>query len=298
MKKHAYMIIAHNEIDSLVHLLKELDDPRNDIYLHIDKKSQEINTGLVKAAVSKSNLFFVPRLRVYWGTISQVKCELLLIKEALKGQYHYYHLISGVDFPLKSQDYIHGLLENDDKEYLSYHLSGENGDDFLYKLKIYYPLLGIVGKGYFEGNSLKAKIGRKLGIWQRSLDHYQEAHNVDRTRKNKDIVFYKGDQWFSITHDFAEYVLKHKSQILKTYSMTNGPDEIFMATAAMNSSFSHRVVNNSFREIDWERGTPYEFKLSDLEELKSSDKLFARKILYSKEPELVEALSEYIQSGK
>ena len=287
--------MAHSDFDSLCYLLKELDDPRNDIFLHIDKKSGIIDFEKIKGAVKKSGLYFVPRMKVFWGTISQVKCELRLLKASVINNYHYYHLISGSDFPIKSQDYIHKLLENDERNYLSYFLSGDDEKGFLYKLKIYYPLLAFVGKGNFSGNSFQDRLGRKLGNWQLSLNRLQEQLGVDRTRKYKDIVFYKGDQWFTITHDFALFVLKHKRQIIRMYSFTNGPDEIFMQTLALNSEFANKVVNNSMRQIDWLRGDPYEYKLSDLDELMKSDKLFARKIYYSKEPELVNAISEYIQ---
>lgn len=38
MKKHAYLIMAHNNWKILEKLLILLDDKRNDIYLHIDLK--------------------------------------------------------------------------------------------------------------------------------------------------------------------------------------------------------------------------------------------------------------------
>ncbi len=37
--KHAFLIIAHNEPEVLAALLRQLDDERNDIYLHIDARS-------------------------------------------------------------------------------------------------------------------------------------------------------------------------------------------------------------------------------------------------------------------
>lgn len=43
MQKHAYMIIAHNEFDLLEILVRLLDDPRNDIYVHIDAKVKDFN---------------------------------------------------------------------------------------------------------------------------------------------------------------------------------------------------------------------------------------------------------------
>lgn len=38
--KHAFLIIAHADMETLVVLLRSLDNIRNDIYLHIDKKRE------------------------------------------------------------------------------------------------------------------------------------------------------------------------------------------------------------------------------------------------------------------
>ena len=38
--RHAFLILAHNEFQILKILLSMLDDGRNDIYLHIDKKGK------------------------------------------------------------------------------------------------------------------------------------------------------------------------------------------------------------------------------------------------------------------
>lgn len=40
--RHAYLIMAHNEWSLLNVLLSLLDDDRNDIYLHIDKKVKQM----------------------------------------------------------------------------------------------------------------------------------------------------------------------------------------------------------------------------------------------------------------
>ena len=36
--KHAYLIMAHHEFEVLGKLVQALDDERNDIYIHFDKK--------------------------------------------------------------------------------------------------------------------------------------------------------------------------------------------------------------------------------------------------------------------
>ena len=43
MKKHAYLIMAHNNWKILEKLLNLLDDKRNDIYFHIDLNSDFID---------------------------------------------------------------------------------------------------------------------------------------------------------------------------------------------------------------------------------------------------------------
>ena len=43
--KHAFLIMAHNEPAVLRTLLAMLDDPRNDVYLHIDRRADALRPG-------------------------------------------------------------------------------------------------------------------------------------------------------------------------------------------------------------------------------------------------------------
>ena len=36
--RHAFLIMAHNNKEQLLELLRQLDHTRNDIYIHIDRK--------------------------------------------------------------------------------------------------------------------------------------------------------------------------------------------------------------------------------------------------------------------
>lgn len=108
MKKHAYLIMAHNNWKILEKLLILLDDKRNDIYLHIDLKSDFIDFS---SKVHNANLFIFHEIDVRWGDISLIQVEFFLFKTAYcKGNNSYYHLISGSDLPLKTQDEIHAFL--------------------------------------------------------------------------------------------------------------------------------------------------------------------------------------------
>ena len=65
--------------------------------------------------IEKSHLYFTQnRISVVWGDFSQIECELTLFTEATqKNNYDYFHLISGVDVVIKSQNEIH--------KFFSYH---------------------------------------------------------------------------------------------------------------------------------------------------------------------------------
>lgn len=82
-KKHAYLIMAHNNFYILEKLLHLLDDPRNDIYVHIDKKVSEFDFVHYKNICEKATVIYPSkRINVHWGTQSQVITELLLYREA------------------------------------------------------------------------------------------------------------------------------------------------------------------------------------------------------------------------
>lgn len=293
--KHAYLIMAHNDFESLQYLLQAIDDERNDIYLHIDKKTSYVDYDEIRTWVKNAGLFFVPRINVRWGHSSFVKCELILLETATKnGKYKYYHLLSGIDYPLKSQDEIHSALEDKNLEYLNYHFEGDEGDEFAYKIRYYHPFMGLTGRGIFEGPGKKNELMRRITKKHWEVVEKQKLKGVDRRKKYPEIQFVKGDNWCSVTDDFARYVLSKKNKIMRMSHFVNTPDEFFMATLAYNSVFKDRIANDSLRLIDWQRGTPYEFVNTDLEELKQSEKFFARKISYVNEPELVRALAEYI----
>lgn len=122
-KKHAYLIMIHEDSEVLHRSLELINDKRNDIFIHIDAKSDDSFKSKLYLYVKLSNLYFVENpVEVYWGHYSQVLAELLLFEKAAKtGRYRYYHLLSGNDMPIKSQDYIHRFFEeNDGKEFIGF----------------------------------------------------------------------------------------------------------------------------------------------------------------------------------
>ena len=106
MKKHAYLIMAHHQFEILMIFLRLMDHERNDFYIHIDIKTKDIPIEKIRNSVKYSRIEFINRMSVNWGGYSQIECELNLLKQALRGEYDYYHLVSGIDMPIKTKNKI------------------------------------------------------------------------------------------------------------------------------------------------------------------------------------------------
>ena len=146
--KHAYLIMAHNQMDILKKLLEEIDYEQNDIYVHIDAKAGEIDRDNLIKHVTKSKVYFVNRMSITWGGASIVKCELRLMKKAAKVGYQYYHLLSGNDFPIKTQKQIHDFFDsNSGKEFIEYWKRDKK--DYEYRVQYYYPFQEKIGRLYY-----------------------------------------------------------------------------------------------------------------------------------------------------
>lgn len=282
--KQAYLIMAHKCDETFFTLLHMLDYEKNDIFIHMDKKNKQFNPNSI--LLKKSSVYFSDkRINVRWGGYSQIEAELILLEKALlTGKYGHYHLLSGEDLPIKSQEEIYKFFnENADKEFVAF----DNIEFKAYeRVRYFYFFQDIIGRDphlILRGLN-KISIGIQKGM------HIQRNYNQK---------FLKGANWFSISDEFARYVLSLKKWIRRTFRYTKCCDEIFLQTICINSKFKKRLFYNGFdddykaimRLIDWKRGEPYVFREDDMEELLNSDKLFARKFQSNVDIKIIQKLS-------
>lgn len=286
--KHAFLIIAHSQYELLATLAELLDHPNNDIYILIDKKSTPPSRSIFKQ--KKSGLFILDkRIDIRWGDISQIKAELLLFRTALNnGNYSYFHLLSGVDLPIKPLDYIFSFFEaNNNKEFVGF----SNDINWQYKINRYHLLT----RFYRISGKKKEKVDNI-----RYISEFIINKLFKRTDNN--TTFKKGANWCSITYGFCKYLISKEQYILKRFRYTSCADEIFLQTILWNSPFRNNIYcledeySSCLREIDWQRGNPYVWGRSsgDLAVLQKSDKLFARK--FSMEyPEIIQNIRNIVK---
>lgn len=285
-KKHAYLIMAHNNFSQLQMLVSLLDDSRNDIYLHIDKKSKAFRCEDIH--VQHSKLVFIDRIRVNWGGHSQIVCEMNLLRAAAPQHYQYYHLLSGIDLPLKTQDEIHDFFNRSyPNNFIRFDEVANRTGSFLPRISQYHILQDTIGRN----------AGKFIAVLER-LEHYSLLlqNKIGISRKQY-IQAYKGTNWFSITDPLVQHILDNEKLIRRQFYYSICADEVFLHSVAMASPYRDHIVNNSLRAIDWKRGTPYTFRQADVEELLSSPNLFGRKFDINIDPNAVDDVVAFLSAS-
>lgn len=260
--KQVILVMGHGEQSTILQkTIEVLDDKDIDFFIHWDKKYKQPD---IRA--KHSTVYFVrPRLNIAWGTDTQIKGEILLLKEAYKSiqNYKMFHLISAVDMPLMDVSYFKKFF-NGNRSYLGF---DNNSSTVANRVRYYYPFSNI----NFRTHPLWTKI---VILTNRFLQ-------VDRWKKYKETSIYKGPNWFSLNREDVSKVLEAN---LNKFFHSYCADEVFIQTLLPQLNNHNHQSNDNFaalRYIDWNRGQPYLFQMSDVEELrkvKNTEYAFARKI--------------------
>lgn len=290
--KHAYCIIAHQDPVMLHVMIAMLDHPLNDIYVHIDRRV-DINPFLTVKTKWSKVVFLPDRLAVEWGNTVQIDTELLVFEYAYNnGPYSYYHMMSGQDLPLRSQDFIHEFMDikYPHSEFVT--VNDECADylrDLEYKTRYYHFFV------------------KSLSDTNHSFSHYwhyflhglairiQKWMGIKRTYP---FELKKSLHFASITHEFLTYLLSRKAFIKKTFAHTLCADEIFLQSILWNSPFRNNLYTRadggvgSMRKVVWVNHKAYIWKKDDIDSLLSFPELFALKFT-SQDPELLLLLAEH-----
>lgn len=263
--RHAYLILAHNEFEVLKVLISLLDDERNDLYIHLDRKVKDIPV----LKTSKSKLYILTnRINIRWGHISQIQAEIELLKQSISNnKYSRYNIISGTHLPLVSQDMIH--------EYFNSNIGKEifipiaySEDETYEKMKLYNLFM----KSFIHSNRIVSIYSQK--VWGLLL-RIQKWLSISR---NTDLVFKKASNWVSISHNAAVYLVKRQQDIIRRYNYTMCGDEYFIPTELNSEADLFEIrYNSNLLKQEFSGAHAKTFTMNDWDKLQDCDCLFARK---------------------
>ncbi|OWV02731.1 MULTISPECIES: beta-1,6-N-acetylglucosaminyltransferase [unclassified Fibrobacter] len=252
MKKHVFMILAHNNPEYLNRMVSMLDAPNHFFIVHIDKKNELLlEHSAITLLKEKKNCTVFSEVSVNWGGLTQVLATLALVRKALNSEdhYDYFHLISGCDLPLVSATEMDRMVENDSiKGYVGLVEMDWSG---LRKLSSRYRLFHFNDFADRRNHNLKTILCRSIEMAEKVFSKIGVYPRCDLK-----MPVYKGSQWWSLSRDVICYVddfLKDHPKYIKRFQWTSCIDEIFFHTIVFNSPFASVIEKNNHRYIDWRK---------------------------------------------
>jgi len=289
----AYIILAHKQPEQLYRLVEKLDDSSSTFFIHIDKKKSisDFNNLLFFG----SKVQFIDRESSNWGEIGIIMAilnALRAIKEFNKKIEHII-LLSGQDYPIKSNDYINNFFSTSPYSVFIEYWTMPN-------FEIWKGSGGMsrINKYFFGVKPYKKFIAKTINFISIFLPFF-------RRKLPYKLKPYGGWMWWSMDFYALNYILQFLDdhpKYLKYHKYTFIPDEIFFQTILLNSKDEKllaSITNHNMRYIQWkdQKSHPSTLRKSDLEDIMQSDALFARKFDPDKDKEILDEIDNCLKKA-
>lgn len=241
--KIAYMLFVYNTPLHTAKLIRKLDSPNASFIIHVDRK---YDLAPYAAMCSDNVQLTTSRVPVYWGDFSQIDAMRILIRDslALSPRCDRFVLLSGADYPIRTNEEIQDFFENHPKDELinMRPMPCEEIGKPVRRLNTY-----VLRPNLSPASRLISRVGRKLGIVPHIRDYRQHFGALQP---------FGGSTWWSITRDAAERVVRFQSDHPKIHTYfqnTELPDESYVHTVIGNSPLADNVTRN-ITYADWSQG--------------------------------------------
>jgi hypothetical protein len=272
----AYIVSAYQRLPQVARLVRRLHSEKTCFAIHVDRKTDdEAFRALVADLRGLSSVHFLDRHICHWGGFGHVRATLKGIDhlQELGSGFDYAILLTGQDYPIKSNEYIDRFLES------------ANGKSFMAFSPV--PSASWSPRGGLDR------------VEYRHLRFY--GHHVRLPFKRgfpPGLRAYGGGAYWCLSSECIEYVARFvagRPDVVSFFRRVDIPDEVFFQTILMSSELAESIVNDNLRYIDWTRGhRPAILGTDDLEALRTSPKLFARKFDVQQDEEVLDLIDRHL----
>lgn len=287
----AYLILAHENIESILNLVSTLKTENSRFFVHLDGKAKRsLEVGL---NASNDIELVEPRYPVYWGGFSMVLATKSLVNAALKySDINSLVLLSGSCCPVRNVEYIESVVTSG----IDYMNIGEHrvkeGHKFYSRFSKYFLMDIPLGNPHDRSAPLDKKSLRSF------LDSLSDKIIPER------LPVHVGANWWCLTRNTAELIMTCADSnpwIDDFFKYSSNPDEAYFQTIAMmlveNNIFSKSQFKPNLHYSDFTRrgkvgGYPKVLDENDVDRILTSGKLFARKIM----PGISDALLDKVKT--
>jgi hypothetical protein len=280
MTRIAYVISAYKLPAQLVRLVRRLEAPGSTFVVHVDRKTRRSVVDEMVAGTRGADVTFLPRHVSHWGGFGHVRTSLEGIDHLSRSgaDFDYAVLLTGQDYPLRSPAGIAAVLGN------------AGGASFMNWWPLPYAPWGERG----------------------GLDRIEDWHLVSFRRSHVALPLrrtlphglepFGGGAYWCFARPLVDYVQRFVTtspDYVRFFEHVLIPDELFFQTLIMNSPLRETVVNDNLRFLDWSREpAPAVLRVSDLDRMLASGKLFARKFDETVDAAVLDRLDEAIEQER
>lgn len=281
----AYIISAYKYPELLIRLISRLATDRTSFFVHVDKKTDyQVFNRMIYGLGHLPKVRFLRRHECVWGGFGHVAATLEGIAEMLRTgtSFDYAILLTGQDYPIKPNRYISAFLEE------------RKGMLFL----DFFPLPADVWRNQGIVGGMVRVEAWHWRIFQRHVWFPQNQDFPIKRRFPLGFKPYGGSSYWCLPRESIEYIYDSTTRnrgLVNFFRCVDVPDEIFFQTILLNSPLAEMVVNDDLRYIDWkdpDAGSPAVLCKSDLGNLLSSPKLFARKFDTQVDAEVLDLIDQ------
>lgn len=276
MLNHAFLIMTHKSPELLSRIIHHLAQDNHYFFIHVDKRYKGDIRDFADIISDVKNVIFIPRQSVYHGSVTQIYCEIALFANALN--YHermdYFHLISGQDYPIRSNVCFDLFFEKNNGRSFAC-IEGKDYHEemmkrsYLIRTQIYHP----------NTNSLISSLFFRL-TWRLQLQ-------LNLRKPIRDI--WGGWNWKSLTRYVVKFMLEYINEnpaFLRRFNYTLSCDEIYFQTIFHKRMQEFKIEGLlPLRYVSWEAThpvndnyRPYILDERDLPFILSSQAFFCRKV--------------------
>lgn len=307
-----YIILAHRYPDQLKRLVQKLTIQETFFYIHIDKNVL-IAPFFSELSEFKNICFIESRQEGIWGDIGTVKATISALEQIMKDKRDgYCILLSGQDYPIKSNDFISSYLKSNlGNEFIDIfplptkYWSTDRMEKYKFNLSTRKQDFVLIGS-IWEPNFFTKKTLKKIYCSIKAGQYICLLKILKKRRYPDYIRPFGGSQWWALTTKTSEkivnFVIKNPSYInYHEYSLI--PDEMFFQSIVMYlvEKKNDIKIMPHLTYANWEKKNcdlPVTFTLSDFEELISQpiSKLFARKFDINIDSKVLDKIDDFCKN--
>jgi hypothetical protein len=297
----AYIILAHKLPEQLVRLVRTLNTASTSFFIHVDKKTDpQTYKRIVEPLSAYENVYFLKRHVIYYTDFNHLRAALVGLQKicSLGIQYDYVVLLTGQDYPLKSNKHIQKVLqEAKGNSYIEYfqlpsdeHWKNEDGG--LDRVNYWYFHLHGRHIALREKNRFVPPIVHPL------LSRMLQISPLRRKAPKNVKIFFGGSAYWCLARDCIDYVndfVQLNSATVRFFKHVKIPEEIFFQTILLNSPFNTRLVNDNWWYVNWSTAHhPPVLRKKDFESFMSTNKIFARKFDITEDGDVLDMIDRVI----